>query len=113
MDDIYIKLGCILFISIAHASIVNKSEKVIMNILFGSNNIINRPLKKCKDSDDFTISCIGMPSGHTEVATIVSLLLSFYDLLPLPIAILTIITVGLQRIVTDMHSIEQVFIGLL
>jgi hypoxanthine phosphoribosyltransferase len=113
MNDIYIRLGCIVFISIAHAAIVNKSEKVIMKILFGSNNIINRPLNKCKDSDDFTISCIGMPSGHTEIATIVSLLLSYYDLLPLSIAILTIITVGLQRIVTDMHSIEQVFIGLL
>jgi hypoxanthine phosphoribosyltransferase len=113
MDDIYIKLGCIIFISIAHASIVNKSEKVIMKILFGSNSIINRPLLKCKDSIDFSISCIGMPSGHTQIATIVSLLLSYYDLLPLPIAILTIITTGLQRVVTNMHSIEQVFIGLL
>ena len=113
MDDIYLKLGYIVFIIYAHATFLNKSEKVVMNILFGNNRIINRPLEKCQNPDDFTISCIGMPSGHTEVATIVSLLLNHYDLLPLPMAIVTIFVVGLQRIVSKMHSLEQVFAGLL
>jgi hypothetical protein len=54
-----------------------------------------------------------MPSGHTELATIVSMLLSHYDLLSLPMAILTIFVVGLQRIVTKKHNIEQVFVGLI
>ena len=113
MDDIYIKLIYIIIISISHYGIVNKIEKIFSKLLFPDNKIINRPLDKCKDSQDFNFSCIGMPSGHTEGTTILCLLLNHYDLLPLPMAILTIFVVGLQRIVTDMHNIQQVLVGLL
>ena len=112
MDDIYIKLIYIIIISISHYGIVNKIEKIFSKLLFPNNKIINRPLDKCKDSQDFNFSCIGMPSGHTESITILCLLLNHYDLLPLLIAILTIFVVGLQRIVTDMHNIQQVLAGL-
>lgn len=113
MDDIYIKLIYIIIISIAHYGIVNKIEKIFSKLLFPDNKIINRPLDKCKDSHDFNFSCIGMPSGHTEGTTILCLLLNYYDLLPLPMAILTIFVVGLHRIVTNMHNIQQVSVGLL
>jgi len=113
MDDIYIKLIYIIIISIAHYGIVNKIEKIFSKLMFPNNKIINRPLNECKDSNDFNFSCIGMPSGHTEGTTILCLLLNHYDLLPLPMAIVTIFVVGLQRIVTDMHNIQQVLVGLL
>ena len=113
MDDIYIKLLYIIIIFIGHYGIVNKIEKIFSKLLFPNNKVINRPLDKCKDSLDFNFSCIGMPSGHTEATTIFCLLLSHYDLLPLSVAILTIVVVGLQRIITNMHNIQQVLVGLL
>lgn len=112
MDDIYIKLIYITIISISHYGIVNKIEKIFSKLIFPDNKIINRPSDKCKDSNDFNFSCIGMPSGHTEGTTIFCLLLNHYDLLPLPIAILTIFVVGLQRVVSKMHNIQQVLVGL-
>jgi adenine/guanine phosphoribosyltransferase-like PRPP-binding protein len=113
MDNIYIKFICIIFILFAHLGLLNKLEKSFINILFDDNSLINRPLNKCKNSNDFNIYCLGMPSGHTEVATIISLLLIHYDLLDLPVGILTIIVVGLQRLVSNMHNIQQVLFGLI
>jgi len=113
MDNIYIKFICIVFILFAHLGLLNKFEKSFMNILFHDNLLINRPLNQCKNSNDFNIFCLGMPSGHTEVITIISLLLTHYELLDLPIGILSIIVVGLQRLVSNMHNIQQVLVGLL
>lgn len=113
MDNIYIKTICIIFIIFAHMIFLNKLEKSFFRILFSDHRVVYRPLEYCKNSYDFNIFCVGMPSGHTELATIVSMLLSHYDLLSLPIAILTICVVGLQRIITKKHNIEQVFVGLI
>jgi len=84
-----------------------------MRIIFGSNDYINRPLEKCKNLSDINISCLGMPSGHTELITILTLLLNHYDLLSFPMVILSIFVIGLHRIVTKMHTLNQVIVGLL
>jgi hypoxanthine phosphoribosyltransferase len=113
MNDIYLKFIFLGFLTLSHPGLLNKLEKVFMKIFINNDSIINRPLDSCKNSYDFNVFCVGMPSGHTEIATIISLLLNHYDLLPQSIAILTIVVTGLQRIVTKMHTSLQVFIGLL
>jgi hypoxanthine phosphoribosyltransferase len=117
MDDIYIKYICFIFICIAHLGILNKLEKSFIKILFEDNDtikkFINRPLDYCKDSFDFNIYCIGIPSGHTEVATIISILLTHYNFIPLSVAILLIFGIALQRIIKKMHTIEQIIVGLI
>lgn len=52
-----------------------------------------------------------MPSGHTETITIISLLLYHIKIISLPIALLFIFIIGLQRIITNMHTPLQVLIG--
>ena len=113
MNNEYIKVIFLGFIFVIHIGVLNIIEKILMKKLINNTTITNRPLDKCINSNDFDISCIGMPSGHTESATIISLLLHHYDLLPLPMAILTIIVVGLQRVTSKMHTIQQVLVGLL
>lgn len=116
MDEINIKYICFIFICILHLGILNKLEKSFIKILFDDNDIIkkfiNRPLEYCKDSFDFNIYCIGMPSGHTEVATILSILLTHYNFIPLSMAVLIIVITAIQRIATNMHTIQQIIVGL-
>jgi len=103
----------LLIILLGHAGLLNKLEKICMRIIFGSNNYINRPLEKCKNLSDINISCLGMPSGHTEFITILTLLLNHYDLLSFPMVILAIFVIGIHRIGTKMHTLNQVIVGLL
>ena len=55
----------------------------------------------------------GMPSGHTEITTIVCLLLLHYDYIDWVLAIIVIVLMGLQRIISKRHSLLQVFAGFL
>ena len=113
MDNTQIRYICYIFIILAHIGVLNKLEKIFTKILFNNNKNINRPSEECKDSYDFNISCIGMPSGHTELATILSLLLVHYESLPISIASLIILLTGLQRIESNRHTIQQVLVGFL
>jgi hypoxanthine phosphoribosyltransferase len=113
MDERIIKLLCLIFIFIVHFGILNRLEKCFTKITFEDNPIINRPLEQCKNSNDKYIYCIGMPSGHTEVTTIISLILYYYNIIPLQIALGIIILMGLQRLLTKKHTILQVLVGFL
>jgi len=113
MDNTQIRYICYIFILLAHMGVLNKLEKIYTKILFNNNKNINRPSEECKNSYDFNISCIGMPSGHTELATILSLLLVHYESLPISIAALIILLIGLQRIESNRHTIQQVLVGFL
>jgi hypothetical protein len=75
MNNEYIKVLFLGFIFLIHIGVLNIIEKILMKKLINTTTITNRPLDKCINSNDFDISCIGMPSGHTESATIISLLL--------------------------------------
>lgn len=102
----------IILIVIYHFKILNKIEKIFSQKYFGlDNNFIKRPLKKCINNKILT--CIGIPSGHTEAITIFSLLLYHLKWISLPVCILLIIGVGIQRIISNMHTPFQVFIGFL
>ncbi len=95
----------ILIIAILHTLFINPLEKIITSLFI----IDKRPNKQCIKNNDF--KCLGMPSGHMEVATILCLLLYHQKIIPLSIAICIIILVGIQRILTMAHTIIQVVVG--
>lgn len=97
----------IIIIVLLHGLFTNPLEKQITQLFI----IDRRPNKQCINNNNFI--CLGMPSGHTEVATILCLLLYYSNLIPLYIAIYLIILVGIQRILTMAHTVFQVLVGLI
>lgn len=96
----------LLFLFVCFSFIINPIEKKIYQLCFGNSE---RPLEKCKSSNDF--ECFGMPSGHTELATIISLMLYSKKYISLFVACIIIFIFAMQRIVTSRHSITQVIAG--
>ncbi len=95
----------ILIIAILHILFINPLEKIITSLFL----IDKRPNRQCIKNNDF--KCLGMPSGHMEVATILCLLLYYQKIIPLSITICIIILVGIQRILTMAHTLIQVIVG--
>jgi hypoxanthine phosphoribosyltransferase len=102
----------IFIIGLYHYYILNGIEKIFFKNYFDNKEFIKRPLKKCK-KEIYPIKCVGMPSGHAEIITIISSLLYNYKYISLPICILLIFIISLQRIITSVHTILQVCIGIL
>jgi hypoxanthine phosphoribosyltransferase len=96
----------LLFLFVSFSLIINPIEKKIVQLYFGDSK---RPLEKCKNSNDF--KCFGMPSGHTELATVISFMLYSKKYISLFVACIIIFIFAMQRIVTSMHSIIQVIAG--
>ena len=90
-----------------HRWIQDDVEKLFSLQYFGYNNV-KRPL-----SGNIMTSYedLGMPSGHAESATIMFLLLYFYGYISLPVSIILIFLVSLQRVLAQRHSIAQVTVG--
>lgn len=103
----YSAILVILFVAIVHVSFINPIEKLITQIFY----IDRRPLQICSDKNTF--KCLGMPSGHMETGVVVFLLLYLNKIIPSYIALIMIILIAIQRIVTKMHTILQVIAGLL
>ena len=103
----------IVFITIYHYYVQHLSEVAFFKRHFDYNNV-KRPLFKCKEKQDTDSTlCIGMPSGHAESITILSCLLYLYKFIPLWLCLIFIFIVSFQRIVSHMHTIIQVIIGIL
>ena len=102
----------ILSIIIIQANI-NGNEKLLvqkfMQKQYGNSDIVRRPCEECASSDE--LKCLGMPSGHTECATIFASLLLFSQYINFPIYIIIIGTTGLQRILYNRHTVNQVMAG--
>ena len=101
----------IIFIFLYHYYIQKGFEKSFSDTFFSFEQI-KRPLEICKNELHKNINCIGMSSGHAESFTILSLLLYYYDFIPLSLAILIIFIVSLQRFFTSMHTIFQIVVGI-
>jgi len=102
----------ILSIIIIHANINNNEKLLVQKFMrnqYGNSDSIRRPSKKCANSDE--LKCLGMPSGHTECATIFASLLLFAQYINFPIYVIIIAATGLQRIVYDKHTLNQVIVG--
>jgi len=109
-----IKILVIIFIvCLYHFSIQNGLEKLFsQNYLHYDNK---RPLKNCENNKKMynSLSCLGMPSGHAEVSTILFSLLYIYKFISLPLCILFIFIVSIQRVISNMHTIGQVIAGII
>jgi len=74
---------------------------------------IKRPLINCNNKIYSSVTCIGMPSGHAETATIFFTLLYVFQFISLPICILFIFLFSIQRIISNMHTGGQVIAGII
>jgi adenine/guanine phosphoribosyltransferase-like PRPP-binding protein len=109
----FLKILIISIIFLYHFCIQNSLEKLFFQNYF-NNESIKRPLKNCYNNKLYTsLNCIGMPSGHAEIATIIFCLLYFYKYISFTVCIILILLVSLQRIVTNMHTIQQVIVGII
>ena len=100
----------IILITFYHYYIHNKIEKRFFQRHF-DYDAIKRPLLKCAREKTARISCIGMPSGHTEAVAVFTGLLYLYKMIPLWVCIIMIILIGTQRIACHMHTLNQVLVG--
>lgn len=100
----------IILVSIYQSAIQNGLEKLFNETYFDGFKFIKRPLEKCLNSTE--AYCLGMPSGHSETITIFATLLYLYKFIPLWLCIMLISIVGLQRILTNVHTIMQVIAGI-
>ena len=90
-----------------HRWIQDDVENLFSLQYFGYNNV-KRPLS---GNIMFSTCDLGMPSGHAEAGTIMFLLLYFYEYISLPVSIILIFIVSLQRVVKERHTIAQVIAG--
>ena len=97
----------LLIVVLYHYYIQNNVEKRFCLEYFDYNNV-KRPLSGniMSSSGD-----LGMPSGHAEAGTIMFLLLYYYGYISLPVSIILIFIVSLQRVLKERHTIAQVIVG--
>ena len=105
-------LVTLIVVCLYHYFIQNSLEKMFINAYIHSDTI-KRPLSSCNNKINNTLSCIGMPSGHAEIITIISIILYCYKYINLPICIMLIVVVSLQRVLTDMHTFLQITVGII
>jgi len=104
----HIFLLLIILIGLYHYIVLNPLEKNIFKHEFYNDK---RPKIECKNDDSY--KCYGMPSGHTETATVVSLLLWYKKYISIYFVFIIIFLTMLQRLLSKMHSLKQVFAGLI
>ena len=97
----------LLIVVLYHYNIHNNIEKRFFLEYFGYNNI-KRPLS---GNIMFSSRDLGMPSGSAESSTIMFLLLYYYGYISLPVSIILIFLVSLQRVLKQRHTIIQVTVG--
>lgn len=106
-----IVLMLIIILSIYHFLIHNGLEKTFSQTYFDYNRV-KRPLLRCNDHS-LRLGCIGMPSGHAETTSVFFFLLYFNKLIPLWVCLLFISIFSIQRIITNMHTLFQVLVGII
>lgn len=112
-NQISFQFVVIILIFIYHYYFHNNFEKLFTQSYFPYNDI-KRPLEKCdKEINKFKLYCVGMPSGHAEAFSLLSFLLYFYKFIPFWLCLVIIISVSLQRIIKNKHTLFQIFVGLL
>ena len=100
----------IIFIILYHVIFHNNLEKMLCHTYFNYKNT-KRPLDECNNFIE-SLRCIGMPSGHAEIITIISFLLFKNKYISIEIAVLLVILFSSQRIISNMHTLNQVLVGI-
>lgn len=118
-------LCIIICILVIHFILFNPFEKLLFYLYRENISVdIFRPtynphVQMEKGENSATFSNLGMPSGHTEITTIVLLLLCQWNVFSLPysysypVALFLIFLMGMQRIQSHMHTPIQVLVGFL
>jgi membrane-associated phospholipid phosphatase len=99
----------LLIVVLYHYNIHINIEKRFSLEYFGYNNI-KRPLS---GNIMFSSCDLGIPSGSAESGTIMFSLLYFYGYISLPVSIILIFIVSLQRVLKQRHTIAQVIAGII
>ncbi len=104
-----ISIYVLLLICIIQYCIINGLEKMIFYSIF------NKKILRPNTTETFVTPtyCLGMPSAHAEIGTMLVLYGLLKKYISIPIGIIIIIAVCLQRILTKRHTILQTFIGIL
>jgi hypoxanthine phosphoribosyltransferase len=99
----------ILAIVILHYGVINGLEKMLFESFFQSS-WLSRP-STCENNRNRPVKFLGMPSGHVEIVTILSLW--FYRFLKLPLVVCIIAFTCIQRVVSRRHTVLQTGVGIL
>lgn len=91
-------------ILLIHYFVTNVFEKIFVQQYITENK---RPDLK----EDRSVSSLGMPSGHVETTTILCLILVFYNVISIQVAIFIIIIMAFQRVLSRRHTPEQTLMG--
>ena len=100
----------IVYLMIVHGLVLNAYEKLLVQSLAGNHC---RPTHAHLCAKSIPLNGLGMPSGHTEVAVIISVLLLSVGLIHWSVAVAIVFLVGLQRILWQRHTLSQVLAGFL
>ena len=97
----------LLIVVMYHHYVQDNIEKIFFLEYFGYNNV-KRPLS---GNIMYSYEDLGMPSGHVESSTLMFLLLYFYGYISLPVSIILIFLISLQRVLEQRHTIAQTIVG--
>lgn len=108
----YSQVVVFLLLIVYHSVILNPIEKKFTKQCFPHSIIIRRPNEKCRKVSVLHQNCLGLPSGNSEIITIITVLLYHYKVLSLPLSLFLILAVGMQRILLKKHTLLQVIAGI-
>ena len=91
---------------------LNGLEKIWFDTFFDYNDI-KRPLPFCSKKENMNVKCLGMPSGHAQTTTLVTVILYKYKLISFTTCAVLITIVSLQRVIMQKHTLGQVFVGII
>lgn len=94
----------LLILLLIHYFITNVFEKILVQQYIVES-------KRPDSEEERHTSSLGMPSGHVETTTILCLILVFYNVISIQLAIFIIIAMAFQRVLSERHTPEQTIMG--
>ena len=104
----------LLYAGFFSSGIINKLEKTLVQQIWGSNEVTNRPVYSMGTDNGMFVEIpdrYGMPSGHTELAALICTMLYYYGVMDGALAFVITAFVGMHRIMVDRHTVWQVVVG--
>ena len=106
----------IVVLCLYHAFFINHEEKKLTKLWFPNKQQGLRPNNQCKQyrhapTWGIPLSCWGLPSGHAEVAILFTFALMYFRILNAHLAILLVVLVCSERIISGKHTFLQVIAG--